>query len=460
LTARSRWIYRGSVLGGYVAVRLAWAATPVRFRADTIERLAQFLDPPLLQERLLESLWYLHAQPPLLNLVAGLALKVAPTDPAPLLATLFAACGLVSCGCLAGTLRRLGLAPPAAVAAALLFVAVPPFAIYGNWFFYPHLAQTLLLVGAWCLARSEGVPGRWTAAALWALAGLVALRSLYHPLYLLLAAGAAIALAPAGARRRALALAAGPAAFVVLLSVKNLWLFGFFGTGSWGGNSLHRMMTESIDRAVLETMVRDGELSPLSLEWEFSPPERYLEILRPPDGDRGIPALDATVKTRAVMNPVNYNHWVYPIASREYAAAALRIARTHPGVYFRSLRWTARRYFDPVMDDGFVRAIRVRVKKLADPWDAFERSALHRALLAIGLAGALVGVCRASRRERLVLAFVAGTILWTSAVGIGFEFGENNRFRHQVTGLWWIAILWTAAAVARRLRRRVAGDAP
>jgi hypothetical protein len=42
----------------------------------------QFIEPDLLEHRLLESLWYYHGNPPLLNLPAGIGLKRAG-DEAP-----------------------------------------------------------------------------------------------------------------------------------------------------------------------------------------------------------------------------------------------------------------------------------------------------------------------------------------------------------------------------------------
>src|SRR5258707_6743692 len=46
-----------------------WAG--VRFDARPIDHFFQFLDPELLRYRLLESLLYLHIQPPGLNLAVG-----------------------------------------------------------------------------------------------------------------------------------------------------------------------------------------------------------------------------------------------------------------------------------------------------------------------------------------------------------------------------------------------------
>lgn len=254
-------------------------------------------------------------------------------------------------------------------------------------------------------------------------------------------------------------------AIVLLLALKNLVLFGFFGTSSWGGNSLHRMMTESVDPAVVKAMVARGEISRLSLEWEFSPPATYVAILAPDHPNTGIPALDESIKTRTRENPVNYNHWVYPIASRAYFANAIRLVRAHPEAYLRSIAWTSRRFLDPVTDDFFVRPICFPVRRPIAFFEAAERSLVLRAVVAAALVWALVrlGRGRAPARERLFLAFAIGTVAWASASAILFEYGENNRFRYHLAPLLFLLTAiaardWLRAARGRYARRRRASE--
>jgi hypothetical protein len=85
---------------------------------------------------------------------------------------------------------------------ALLLATTPAFILYENWYFYPHLEQLLLVLAGWCLLRSEGRGNAWMGFAFGSLAGLVLLRSLFHPLYLLIAIASAIALSLPGERIR------------------------------------------------------------------------------------------------------------------------------------------------------------------------------------------------------------------------------------------------------------------
>ncbi len=60
----------------FVAVRLIVLALGQRFDADNLTSWMQIADLALLREHLWRTLWYLHSQPPLFNLMIGLALAM------------------------------------------------------------------------------------------------------------------------------------------------------------------------------------------------------------------------------------------------------------------------------------------------------------------------------------------------------------------------------------------------
>lgn len=441
-------------VAAFLAVRVLYARAGVWFDARSIDFLAQLLDPPLLQNRLIESLWFLHAQPPLFNLLTGLALGASPSNPGAPLHVVFVLAGL-GCGLfVAAILREIGFGRLLALAAALAFTSTPAFVLFEHWYFYPHLEQLLILAAAFAFLRTGGRAGPALGAAFALLAALVLLRSLFVPLFLVLAAAAAAAIVPRPERAGVARAAAVPLLVVLAWAAKNWFLFGFFGTSSWGGNSLHRMMTESIPAERVEAMIAAGSLHPISRAWEFAPPEEFVRILGKEAGeDRGVPALDRLMKTRTRENPFNYNHWSYPAASRVLRRDALTLLRAEPSAYLASIGWTARRFLDPVTDDPYLQAIRYPIRKLARAAERVETGAVARFLGAAAILGGAVLLAR--RRlpavERLLLAFALGTVLWVGLFGIAFEFGENNRFRHPIGGL----ILLLAAIGARELGRAV-----
>jgi hypothetical protein len=68
------------IVAVFVASRIAAYAAGIRFDADPLTWYWQYIDTVLLKERLLESLYYLHSQPPLFNLLLGVTLKAFPTS--------------------------------------------------------------------------------------------------------------------------------------------------------------------------------------------------------------------------------------------------------------------------------------------------------------------------------------------------------------------------------------------
>src|SRR5262249_14846646 len=67
-----------TVVLSVIASRVIYAALGVRFDITPLTAYYQLIDPQLLTTELLKSIWYLRDQPPLMNLLAGIGLKLAP----------------------------------------------------------------------------------------------------------------------------------------------------------------------------------------------------------------------------------------------------------------------------------------------------------------------------------------------------------------------------------------------
>jgi hypothetical protein len=318
----------------------------------------------------------------------------------------------------------------------------------------------LLQVAVYGLLRSGGAPGRPLALALWSLAALVWLRAVFHPYYFFLVVAGLVWFALPGERRRTLICAAAPLALVVALLAKNVAVFGLWGTSSWGGNSLHRVAMAHAPRREVENLVKAGELSPLSLEWEFSSPLRYIAILHLTNPHWRVPALDEPGKTflapESKISSGNYNHWAYLAASRVYLHDALRIIRRFPGAYFERVVWNWHKFLQSVARDGFLRTNRATVPRLSTVAEWCESLLLW--LFPPGAALALEALFRrrGPRGERLFLGFLLGTVAWSGALSLLAESGENNRFRYHMMGLALLLACYTARRlwISVRSRRR------
>src|SRR5690349_1553348 len=78
VTARSKDLLRDllAVVTLYGVATAVYRFFGVSFDAAPATFYMQFIDPQLLRDRFLESLWYYHANPPMLNLLVGSAGKL------------------------------------------------------------------------------------------------------------------------------------------------------------------------------------------------------------------------------------------------------------------------------------------------------------------------------------------------------------------------------------------------
>ena len=65
------------LIAAFVISHIVYYAMGVRFDETSPLTFAQYLDEALLKHNLLESLLYLHSQPPLFNLFLGIVLTIA-----------------------------------------------------------------------------------------------------------------------------------------------------------------------------------------------------------------------------------------------------------------------------------------------------------------------------------------------------------------------------------------------
>jgi hypothetical protein len=123
---------------------VAWALG-LRFDANSLSWFWQYIDPALLKTRLLESLFYFHAQPPLYNLWLGVLLKLFGGQFRDASHGTYVLVGLVGTGALALFLAKLGVPRLLAVVLALAFFLSPTAILYENWLFYEYPVAVLLI---------------------------------------------------------------------------------------------------------------------------------------------------------------------------------------------------------------------------------------------------------------------------------------------------------------------------
>jgi hypothetical protein len=471
------WLGYGCVTVLFAAARLLYGYFGLHFDASTFPQFMQFIDPELLATRLRESLWYYHANPPLLNLFTGLGIKLFGSNAAAFFAVCFHALGLVLTWCVYLLTARLSGSWLAAVTTSALLVFSPSFVLYENWFMYSFPAAVLLTLAAALLYRyvRRGAT-RWAVAFFAVLATLLLLRSLYHLAWLV--AVALLLVATQWHRRKQILIAAAvPLLVVGLWYGKNLYLFGTFSSSTWFGLGLSNITTQMVTRAELQPLVERGELSQFALVSRYRETWRLFSDNLPPTG---IAVLDRPTKSSGQFN---FNNRQIIAVDRDYTADGITVMRRFPASYAIGLILSNRLFFSPSsMNLYFTDANR----RAAQPFEAIFNPLLFGAsphsspiqapnfgfhndaffeinssmrlfviwwlVLGFGYVQAREAFTARSAENRpraIVIGFMVFTMLYVYGVGTAFELAENFRYRWDVEPLSFVL---TATAITHLLR--------
>ena len=115
------------------------------FNSKPLLFAVQYLDPELLKNNLLQSLFYMHSQPPLFNLFLGAGLKLFPGNPLPFYHYSFMILGLLFTVGLYSLMVRLKISKQISFILTVIFIVNPAFILYENLLFYTHPILVLLL---------------------------------------------------------------------------------------------------------------------------------------------------------------------------------------------------------------------------------------------------------------------------------------------------------------------------
>lgn len=463
------------VVLGFVASRIVYFALGVRFDDEPLQSFWQYIDPQLLREDLLTSVWNFHAQPPVYNLFLGLGLKLGGDDARTVFAIAHALIGLAGTLALFALVMRLGASPRLAAFVSLLFFASPAAVLYENWLYVEHVVVVALIAAALCLnlfASGRGV--RYAAAAFGALALVVLVRTMFHPVWML-AVIALVWLMQPGRRREVLVAAAVPLLLVGLVQAKAFVQFGSTSMTSCTGLSVFRVTTAWVPYDERRALVAEGVASSYALENPI-----FLPTIRPDrfraEPRRGVAVLDRPLKSNG---HVNVGHAAYLDLCPQYSRDGLKIARERPRVVGRGLQKGFEIYWRPASQYAvFDRRNRDSVEEIErasalalgqldrDPDSAdFSVQAQLDEIAWLLLLGYLLVFVLGARRlmairrgggrpspEAVVVAFVLFTIAFVTVSGNLLESGENNRFHYVLDPL--VLALLTGWAVRWRERRR------
>jgi hypothetical protein len=337
------------ILSVFAISRVLYFAAGVRFDVTPLSGFFQIVDPLLMKTRLLETLLYLHTQPPGFNLMIGVIVKLFPASYAGALHAVYLACGLSLCFTLYRLMRILGVRPAVSAALTSLFLASPGVVLFENFLLYEYPLMALLCGSAVLFYRLLKRPDFLSATLFFScLAALMYMRALFHLGWFILLAAFAVWLVK-GRRRTVLAAAAVPFILALALYVKNAAIIGSFTSSTWLGFNADTITLHQLTDAEHETLIHSGLLSTVGRIPASEPLSafRNLVVFPPPSG---IPVLD---QLNDSTGRINYNNLGYLKLHPYYVSDAEAIVLHYPRAYLRSVvrAWFA--YFLPTGDFPF-----------------------------------------------------------------------------------------------------------
>lgn len=471
------------IAASFVSSRLLYAWLGVEFDASTLPRYMQFIDVELLKTRLLESLWYYHANPPLLNLFAGVGLKLFGSRADVFFSVVFHLLGLLAAVAVYVLTLRLSGARVAAVLATALMVFSPSFVLYENWLMYSFPAAVMLTVSAWLLYRYvETRQTKWCAAFFSVLATLLLTRSLFHLAWMILIAVALFACLRER-RKPVLFAALVPLLVVAAWYGKNYYYFGVFSSSTWMGLGLSNISTLVATQKELQPLVDDGRLTPFALISRYRETDKWFATQPPASG---IPVLDQVRKSNGTYN---FNNRQIVEINRYYTQDAVTLIRTYPFNYVYGLMLANRLFFSPSdmnlyfsehnrsaaapMQTWFtplLYGVSTTTKVVDQPhfglntrWTLEVNTS--KALIALWLLvlpygywqarqGVLKGAAEAQPRA-IVLGFIVLTAVYLYTVGTTLELAENYRYRFLIEPLFFVLTATAVVSLINFIKLRI-----
>lgn len=470
------------LLLAFAVSRVLYFAAGIRFQTNRLASDIQFLDLALLRTRLWETLYYCHSQPPLMNAIVGLFVKLSPEHYGILMHAFYIVLGALSTLLLYQLMRYLNVGERVAGILTIAFIASPGCVLFENYPLYEYEMMFLLLLSSVLFYKLVTQPSAKLSLFFFStLAALAWIRSLYH-LYVLLLIAGAVCVFLWKDRYKVLAGAALPILSVAALYFKNLLVFGFFGCSSWLGPNMIVISAHQLNPAEKAELVRQGAVSELVNIDPGDNPDKYGRFLPAPVAPTGIPILDENVKQ--VGGGPNVNNLIYLKLDPVFGALGKTVLRLKPKTYLQSLAiaifcyalpptdffhfeqarealWPFERAMNIVVYGQFLETTRAGLREILASGEGatlpFYTGSFLLVIIPVllGWGGWLtwqsVRGHALSRAQVGLLVYLLFSILFIFATTTLLSSFENNRYRFPTDPLY--VILW-ATLLTRLLQRR------
>ena len=437
------------LLGMFIVSRMLYDKNGIVFFWDTYLYHWNFIPPSLLKTDLWRSIFYLHSQPPLMNILVGIVLQLFPAHIKEIFHVLYYFAGLVLTLSLYFLGVDWGFPRWLSLGLAVMFSISPSTIIYEHWLAYGYLIASALAFSGVALYRFSKTRKTYWGVLFFSSLAFVSLSwTLFHLVWMLVVF-VAVFYFFVGSRKKVILAALIPLVIVSGWYAKNLVVFGEFTAGTWGGMNLSNITTFSIPDRNRRQMIKSGELSSFAVYAPFRNPSQYLEFL-PNTPVTGIPILDIT---EFPDGTVNHHHLVYIEASQYYMKDALHVIRMAPAYYLRVVGHSVYIFFHSSSDYKLIWDVRAPIEKMDLWWSRLfygqwlnydeNTSFVQMSPLYVGwwiVLSFILGVLGNTGRflkspkglftaDGLVALFMLLTVIYLTFIGNFMDIGENNRFR-------------------------------
>jgi hypothetical protein len=468
----------------WTTVYLALWATGQRFSTRYLDIAWQLIPTETLRADPLGSVWHLHVQPPVWNLIVGAVLAWSPAPDAISQQVLQFAFGVLGVAMLAALLARLFGRTVIGVIVATL-VMLDPQVLASAFSPTYELPTTCGIIAVLWLVVVHPRSARFTLISLSGAATAVVLsRTVFHPVWLaLLLASSWWAMRRSVDRRTVIVTAIIPIVLVGGWMIKNEAMFNRPTLSSWFGMNLQRAVVPLATDEQLATWAAAGDISEITAAYpsgfvSYSAYEPYVgECVTP----HHHPATSEVTRAGPEAIP-NFNAECYlPIYDIAGDDAPLVITR-HPSLYLEGRWWALRAWVmeapppllhtSPIYDalrpmyqvaEVGVSTSLPSIRLGSQPWGAIdvpEHLLVAEVLASLLVIGAAIRATWRRLRRRasspwIHVEVVAGLIVaWNLAVGVLFELGEQSRFRATTDPITMSIGIWLGWRLVRHLRQR------
>ncbi len=462
--------------------------TGQKFNTDYLNYGWQLIPWDILSTDPLRSVFYLHIQPPLWNLLLGTTAWLSPLSDRITLQVLMAMIGIAVAWLAAVLARRLGLSRNTAVIVALI-ATLHPEVFKGSFEPTYELATAglllLVLIAVADLSRKENV--RRSLVVLASAVTVTALtRSLYHPIWAMLIVIFGLWLMRHRINWKSTLLVLSiPVILMGGWMVKNEVVFGHATMSSWFGMNLQRAVIPVLPKDQLDEMYAQGQVSDIAMIGPFGKYDLYKDVVEPCVPKHNFRALVELTRTTDEWSP-NFNAECFLPIFDQAGKDAFAVIKEHPEAWLEGRLWSLRTTVavSPIPSESPSFVVRgldqlfsiarldfegvLSTKGWGTPiYGQLEARTdfglmLIPMYLFVGFLGLWHIIQRARRKALSSTApiYLVGslTVAFTVIVGAIAELGEQSRFRTMVDPIVTVMVLAMVIPFVRRQFHKMRGQ--